>query len=444
MRRLRYSSSKGTMLLPLCRRAAALLLGNLCLGCGTGQSPSLGGLGGAERGDCELGEVPWETSLAGGIAEVCVASPPTEDAYLATPEYVDGDPESMTDAPRVDCVAEAFARQPDAEAPELAPMGGLVTKFGKAPQPKGLCVAALNEAAFMALPCLAGSVDEQVACLGQDLCSTCSGCAETPGGPGCAVCDTVVGWTISVPETAPFEEEDDDDFGTTYGRYRIDDLPTDTNLVIRVSGPETHWADTYKYGIRLRSTDYRPDDQLFEQEAPIISRASWRTVPSTARVPRGIQPGHGAIAGSISDCGGEVETAASSCDLANECRPGDPCDCSHGHVCRPNPAGEGGRCQRVPWSVVGATVGLSRRAASIAYFQGREGDNLPQPGRRSTNILGTFAAIDLPAGETTVVSVARVAGEPVRLGQSTLYLAPNSIAVIALRGGWTGHFPWYK
>ena len=93
--------------------------------------------------------------------------------------------------------------------------------------------------------------------------------------------------------------------------------------------------------------------------------------------------------------------------------------------------------------MVGATVGLTRQATKIAYFQGREGDNLPQPGRRYTNVLGTYAAIDLPAGPVTAVAVVGD-GAGVRLaGQATVFVAPGTVSILSFRGGWTGHFPWY-
>ena len=184
-------------------------------------------------------------------------------------------------------------------------------------------------------------------------------------------------------------------------------------------------------------------------EASVICASSWKTVPPTARVPAGVQDGNGVIAGTVADCGAPPATDE-PCDLAKSCAPGKECECDvdgdgnprPGWVCAPDENLDG-YCTRLPWTVVGATVGLTTEATNIAYFQGNEEDNVPQPGRRYTNLLGTYAAIDLPAGEVQAFVLVAEGSSASTVAQARIFVAPGTVSILAFRGAWTGHFPWY-
>lgn len=379
-----------------------------------------GGQGGQGGASCKAGQL----SDGEGDKAVCISQPSGDNQALALPEYVegklDGDTDVFNDAPVLTCAAETiFPRPPTGEgdASATVTVSGLLTKFGKAMEPQGLCVAILDHAKFMASDCAKqDNFDNWEACFAADLCAN-------PGALGAGV---VLGTTIS---TGHSEDA---------GRYEIPNIPVETNLVVRASGPATTWVDTYKYGIFIPAGEAALG--TVEVEASIISKSSWQTVPATAMVPRGIQQGNGAIAGTVQDCGGAPDETK-PCDPTKTCAPGAECDCEPGNVC----LGEAGAafCTRVPWSIVGATVGVSTRATNIAYFQGNEGDNLPAPGRKFTNILGTYAVIDSPGGPTELVAAATEDGQVQIVGRATIFMVPRSVAIFSFRGGWTGHFPWY-
>ena len=392
-------------------------------GQGGGESAGSEGEGEGEAGggiSCKAGQLVHGE----GDEAVCVSRPSADNQALALPEYVEGklDPDTdvFNDAPALACAAETiFPRPPTGEgdASATVTVGGLLTKFGKAMEPRGLCVAILDYAKFMASDCAQEENKEAwQECFGADVCAN-------PSALGAGV---VLGTTES---TGHSEDA---------GRYEIPNIPVETNLIIRASGPTTTWVDTYKYGLFIPASEAALG--TVEVEASIISKSSWQTVPATAMVPRGIQPGNGAIAGTIQDCGAAPDETK-PCDPTKTCAPEEDCDCDPGHVC----LGEAGEayCTRVPWSIVGATMGVSSRATNIAYFQGNEGDNLPAPGRKFTNILGTYAVIDAPGGPTELVATAHEGDQVQVVGRATVFMVPRSVAIFSFRGTWTGHFPWY-
>ncbi len=387
-------------------------------GCGGDDAPSL--VGGA-TGDCKAGEQTHDA----GDASVCVKTPTADAQALALPEYIEGKLDAGTDVfndpASLACAAETVLPRPSAGGGgATVTVAGLLTKFGKAMEPRDLCVVILDYDAFVGSDCAReDNRDNWQSCFGADLCAD-------PDALGAGV---VLGTTRS---TGHSEDA---------GRYEIPGIPVETNLIIRASGPTTTWVDTYKYGLFIPASEAALG--TIEVEASIISKSSWQTVPATALVPRGIQPGNGAIAGSVADCGGAPDDSK-PCKTDKTCAPGEDCDCEPGYVCLADGAdGADGACARVPWSIVGATIGVSTNATNIAYFQGNEGDNLPSPGRQSTNILGTYAVIDSPGGPTEVVATAHDGDEVRVVGRANLFMVPRSVAIYTFRGTWTGHFPWY-
>ena len=118
-------------------------------------------------------------------------------------------------------------------------------------------------------------------------------------------------------------------------------------------------------------------------------------------VGRGIDDTHGAIAGTIRDCGD------------------------------PNRANPG------PQRIVNATVGISFDGDSkLSYFNGNPNDTLPLPGRAATNSDGTYAAIDLPSGPNRVSPIICRPGTTcssdadfVNAGTRNLFQTPKSIVI---------------
>ena len=428
--------------------ALAMLIGPACGGSGDDI---------LSRSDCADGEVDGGSyGPEGEERSLCLGT----EATVAYPEYVDGLPDHFAEAPLARCAGH-INNFPIAAtgSTSTVTLKGQVTKFGKAPQPVGTCVVALLQEPFEAHLRSLPATDDPDRLPPRGTRETCfvdhDGDVATPKiydavgsteicrknvdlefGAATAA-EIVVGVACSDPPGIAEDYGQEDNL--EIGKYEIADVPTGVSLVVRVSGPPNEWVDTYKYGLFI------PDEQeamgTVVSEVSVISLASWRTVPVTAHLPRGVQKGNGAIAGSISDCGAPPAADAPGCDLSRTCAPGAACDCESGLVCVP--ADGAGVCQRLPWSVVGAKVGTTSDSGNIAYFSGIEGDNLPSPGRLSSNILGVYAAIDVQGGDVTVSAVADVNGTATVLGEATIFLVPRSVAIMSFRGEWTGHFPWY-
>jgi hypothetical protein len=393
---------------------AGLLIVTFAAACGGSDSDSLVA-GDGDGGECKVGQIYYEGEGDDPVG-VCVSEPNSDNTALALPEYVEGilnaDEDVFNDPLALGCAGETVFPRVAADSSAKVTVAGLLTKFGKAMEPVGLCVAILDYEKFMNSDCARKEREDREACFGVNLCVN-----SPPAG-----IDFVLGWTASTG------------FTEDAGRYEIPGIPVERNLIIRASGPSTTWVDTYKYGIFIPASEAGLG--TIEIEASIISKSSWQTVPATAQVPRGIQPGNGAIAGTVQDCG-------EAADESNGCLPGpdELCDCDSGFVCSGD--GEDGFCQRLPWSIVGATIGVSTRATNIAYFQGHEGDNLPAPGLRYTNILGTFVVIDAEGGPTDIVATVHDGDSVKVVGRSHIFMVPHSVAIYTFRGERTGHYPWY-
>ena len=406
-----------------------------------------GGGGALTTGACPVGQTPVTVEVDGEAATLCMGAPPAVvdgESYprLALPEYLDGPP-LLSDEPVLDgCGDTAEGRWPRGDAARTGStatvtLQGLVTKFGAGARPAGataVCVAVLDFDLLLDSACVKGGPEGWDDCLAADPCAG-------PGavGPGVVLGKDADG-RVGVGVTSTPAEGNDE-----AGWYEIREVPVERNLVLRVSGQSVLWKPTLKHGLWIPA--WQSGLPAVEMEASVISASSWQTVPPAAKVPAGVQDGNGVIAGTVADCGAPPALGA-SCDLARSCAPGAECECSTagepspGWACAPDEELQG-HCTRLPWTVVGATVGLSREATNIAYFQGNEEDNVPQPGRRFTNLLGTYAVIDLPAGEVTVFALVSGAGAARALGTARILVAPGSVSILSFRGGWTGHFPWY-
>jgi hypothetical protein len=134
--------------------------------------------------------------------------------------------------------------------------------------------------------------------------------------------------------------------------------------------------------------------------ANVVSDGAWNTIPPAVGRPN-VDDRNGAVAGVVRDCGTE---------------------------------------SRNPWAIVHATVGIAFNEGSVlSYFNGNPDNRLPLAGRDDSNLLGTFAAIDLPAGPNRVAPII-CAGECsnredlVFAGGKNVFQTPKSVIIATFEG----------
>jgi hypothetical protein len=206
--------------------------------------------------------------------------------------------------------------------------------------------------------------------------------------------------TLIFGHTLSTENED----GSEFAQFSIDNVPTNTLFAYKTSGRETRWRDTWEYGLYTRADLIVGDSMRIDTNA--VSASTWQTIPPAVGFAGGIDDLNGAVAGAIRDCGVE-----------------------------------GGR---VPWNVVHATAGFSFISAQtrLAYFNGNPNNRLPAGGRIDSNIDGLFAAINLPPGPNRVSSMACTANcEPgasnptyVAIGARNVFQTPKSVIIATFEG----------
>lgn len=189
-------------------------------------------------------------------------------------------------------------------------------------------------------------------------------------------------------------------------RYRIENVPTNRRLVIRVHGPgefdDGTWGIMAQWNIYLRA-DAKPcgatetdhcvsADGAYQLEVNALSRADYATIPITAGLSGGIPAGHGAIAGEVRDC----DTI----------------------------------------KLAGIQVTTEPKPIVMVYFNGNPIKTLPDVGRykSGTNADGLFSALDIRPGLVEVGALALIEDEFVSAGRMKVGILPDTVTVIAFDG----------
>lgn len=387
------------------------------------------------------------------VRNVCVV-PPTTGAFLSNDE---GDePEEHEElAPSVDCYLDGSLYEPAGETKDVT-LVGIVERFGSGPTTEGLCVTLYDESAL--LPWLVNSecnllADEDdelyIGCFELDPCRCqenfdgttdlneimiegaeaamdaagtplrinsldtcysfigyCAGIEDSNEADACrarvatnglAELDSLVLGSVRTTEDLVDSALEDPE-GTSL--YEFPDVSTNWRFAVKVSGRANRWRDTWEYGLFTRGDLVREDDTL-RIDATAVSAGAWATIPPAVGLAGGIDDTHGAVAGVIRDCGG---------------------------------------ADRNPWSIVHATVGISFNDSSVlAYFNGNPDDRLPFPGRTNTNVLGTYAAIDLPPGPNRVAPVICTGDctdreDYIFAGAKNVFQTPKSVIIATFEG----------
>jgi hypothetical protein len=320
---------------------------------------------------------------------------------------------------------------------EYVTVEGSIAKFGTGGKTVDLCVTFYNQArlledflakcqgiddaderyqCFRADPCRCeeenegdqGAIDECFAGIGY-----CNGiqdaglkaeCQQTYAYDGDnADRDPSIESTLIYGHTVSFDVPEDDE----EGHFAVSGIPISTELVVKVSGREQRWVDTYEFGAIIREARDGDDGRVARADGNVISLGAWRTIPGTALVPGGIQDGNGAVAGRLYDCGMEGRSVEAD---------GQTRDAS-GYL-----------------GIENGTVGLLNDATRITYFNGNPNDTLPQPNRVTTDGLGLYAAIDVPGGPNRVSTAIYYDGELINVGARDLFLPPMSVGIVTFEG----------
>jgi hypothetical protein len=340
--------------------------------------------------------------------------------------------------PILDCYENPTPFEGDVQ---YMPIRGQVEKFGVGGSTVGLCVTVYNYQRFLAhFTALCADVADPIqkqACIEVDPCR----CEKDNEGDQGAIdtCFSEIGYCNGITDdtmkgeckaTWAFDgsnESRDADTESTliYGHmvacgtadgcpdddegfFNIPNVPTGTDLVLKVSGKQARWIDTYEFGAILTEVRNDEDGDYAPWGGNVISIGAWNTIPSTALVPQGIQPGNGAIAGRINDCGMEGRTVMDGDEVveAEESLP-----------------------------VRNATVALTHDATRITYFNGNPDDTLPQPNRATTNLLAVYAGVNVPGGPNRLATAVRNDdGDIVSAGWRDVFLAPRSVAIATFEG----------
>ena len=388
------------------------------------------------------------------VRNVCVI-PPTSAAYLSDDE--DDQPEEHEDMePSLDCYLNDALFEPAGETGPTT-LVGKVERFGSGPTTEGLCVTLYDETTLLPwlvhseCNLLADDNDEElyIGCFELDPCRCeehfagttdlnevmlegaeaameaagtpmdldsldscysfigyCDGIEDGDIADGCRArvqanglsdVDSLVLGSVRTTEDLEDSELEDPE-GTSL--YEFPNVSTNWRFAVKVSGRANRWRDTWEYGLFTRGDLVREDDTL-RIDATAVSAGAWATIPPAVGLAGGIDDTHGAVAGVIRDCGGD---------------------------------------DRNPWSIVHATVGISFNESSVlAYFNGNPDDRLPFPGRTDTNVLGTYAAIDLPPGPNRVAPVICTGDcadreDYVFAGGKNVFQTPKSVIIATFEG----------
>jgi hypothetical protein len=192
-----------------------------------------------------------------------------------------------------------------------------------------------------------------------------------------------------------------------YGKYEIDNIPTNTLLIRKVgcpsSKPKCGFHDTYQFNVYLDSahinagviTQDADDDAI----ANVVSDTTWNIFPITAGISGGIKKGNGAVAGRVRDC-------------------------DHNHV-------------------MNANVGTVIQPQKLVYFNGLEGTKTsdgkekssdPDPNRKSTNTDGLYGMLSMSPGMTTVSGVVQVGGALTTLGSFKVEVITDAVSIMSFKG----------
>ncbi len=195
-----------------------------------------------------------------------------------------------------------------------------------------------------------------------------------------------------------------------HGVYAIEGLPLNTPLIFRSRAVDPKnangWHDSYTWNVVLlagaldaKGETTQPSKYLNKEtirfNPTIVGEGQWQLVPTTIGIVGGIYEGDGVIGGRVRDCG---------------------------------------TAKRRSWPVADAQVGLGVAPEGLSYFNDSELDPVPAKSAVSTDIIGRYAAVGVPAGPNRVAATGRVDGKVVSLGSADVVVIPNALVIVSFPG----------
>jgi hypothetical protein len=182
--------------------------------------------------------------------------------------------------------------------------------------------------------------------------------------------------------------------GCSYRQYSIQNVPTETPLVIRTGDAgSAAWATVYEYNVYFRAADVQGGLVIYDATAAAASDP-WALASGVGLT---LQNGVGVLAGEVHDCD-DIRLSGATIEAGP------------------------------PVSHVGP----------MFYFSDDEADPVPSLASGQTSHLGLFGAIDMPPG--TPIRLSAVGEDPSRTGQFlmlgtyVIQVYPGALTTLALRG----------
>ncbi len=357
----------------------------------------------ADAADAAVSETPPKACESDGDCGgdhcrslVCVPDPPSGAASTITDPHGNL---STDDLPNLDCV-DMTAAAP--EQSQTATLYGAVARFGSGRKTIDMQVDVFIADGFDPSACEGeGDADARLRCYRDygtpvgsarsvaaprpdALPSSCEGHEDCPLGYQCTEKSSVV-----------------HECTEQFGLYEIADVPVDTPLIIRsyATSGEHLWHDTYVFNVILNADQVDAQGRV-QYDATMVSEGQWLLTTNTVQLPE-ISPDRGAVGGRVRDC-----------------RTG----------------------ERDSWPISEVAVELEDPAARVVYFNDLEDDTVPLDYRETTNVIGRFAALDVPAGWNRIAGSARVDGEVVTIGSTPIYIFPDGLTIVS----WPGRQPFWR
>ena len=177
------------------------------------------------------------------------------------------------------------------------------------------------------------------------------------------------------------------DCGTRYEcKYSYPNVPTETELAILTNGAQ--WAPLYEYN------NYIPNAAvtggMYTHDVRALASDDYSAIPAVTSLGGPIDPGLGALAGEVHDCGNVRLTNAT------------------------------------------VDTNVSRRA--FTYFDSNEQSPLPLSSQTATSVLGLYAAFDLKPGPASVAALGLVSGKITTVGYFKAFIHANSVTAVTFQG----------
>jgi hypothetical protein len=196
-------------------------------------------------------------------------------------------------------------------------------------------------------------------------------------------------------------------------RYAVPGIPTNTRLVVRVTGPtgmsDSTWATTVAFNVFLSTNDractsLSDTDCLdtsdattpkYQLNVSALSAADYVNIPVISGLPGGVSSGQGAVAGEVHDCDNV--------------------------------------------RVADVEVQTTPRADRLTYFNGNPVMTLPDSSRAAvgTDRLGLYAALNVAPGPVRVETAGVTAlGQPLTsFGTFDAFVYANTVSIVTINGG---------